>query len=166
MRLGIPCPDTKVPALGSLGFNEAEARAPRIGYATHPAIAHRYRTSFNEAEARAPRILAIARRAREISKSFNEAEARAPRISPHKREARTCQISASMRPRRVRLGYGSPPSRVGRRQSRFNEAEARAPRIPSASRQMAQIQQQASMRPRRVRLGYSRICADNKSAVF
>jgi len=62
-----------------LGFNEAEARAPRMlpGTATIDAVT----AGFNEAEARAPRM--PARRlwgSSNISDSFNEAEARAPRM--------------------------------------------------------------------------------------
>ena len=61
-----------------VGFNEAEAHAPRIQ-------AHRNATispslGFNEAEAHAPRILNPIAHIRIISVSFNEAEAHAPRI--------------------------------------------------------------------------------------
>ena len=58
---------------------------------------------FNEAEARAPRMLLTASSSVLYSICFNEAEARAPRMRTRtgKRHVRNL---ASMRPRRVRLG--------------------------------------------------------------
>ena len=62
------------------GFNEAEARAPRMqGFtrAESAAIVGR----FNEAEARAPRMLGLVATPLERgNQRFNEAEARAPRM--------------------------------------------------------------------------------------
>ena len=61
---------------------------------------------------------------------------------------------ASMRPRRMRLGY--PKRRLTRSptSSGFNEAEAHAPRILLAVYSDVAKTVKASMRPRRMRLGY------------
>ena len=61
---------------------------------------------------------------------------------------------ASMRPRRMRLGYllnGSKPVLLI---FSFNEAEAHAPRIQHIIRIPGPAILKASMRPRRMRLGY------------
>ena len=60
--------------------------------------------SFNEAEAHAPRILPPARFICRLKVCFNEAEAHAPRI-PSRRDHKARRARASMRPRRMRLGY-------------------------------------------------------------
>ena len=62
--------------------------------------------------------------------------------------------TASMRPRRMRLGYvpNHYPNRI--KDIRFNEAEAHAPRIPWISVGNQSFDFIASMRPRRMRLGY------------
>src|SRR5579883_1400074 len=84
---------------------------------------------FNEAEARAPRM----RRRRKIPSrrepGFNEAEARAPLML----STTTCpvilKLPASMRPRRARLGCMATEALVRQHPDGFNEAEARAPRM-------------------------------------
>ena len=87
--------------------------------------------------------------------SFNEAEARAPRIPGKYGDYKWPSLNASMRPRRVRLGYAtSGRSRARMAPFRFNEAEARAPRIPTLDPPSSERTESASMRPRRVRLGY------------
>ena len=60
---------------------------------------------------------------------FNEAEAHAPRIPAESLRADLPDIMASMRPRRMRLGYlpCAPGCRFA--SDSFNEAEAHAPRI-------------------------------------
>ena len=87
-------------------FNEAEARAPRIPRA--PARSSNGNESFNEAEARAPRIHGQTGIERRPPDRFNEAEARAPRIQVIHRCIADAEFLASMRPRRVRLGYRLP----------------------------------------------------------
>ncbi len=93
-----------LPSWGSGGFNEAEARTPRIpkggnhailaqlpasmrprrerlGYTTVAKTRFRQETRFNEAEARTPRIReAVVKLPPRHARSFNEAEARTPRI--------------------------------------------------------------------------------------
>ncbi len=64
---------------------------------------------FNEAEARAPRMAAASSNWSASISSFNEAEARAPRMGRHLADPASRVIGASMRPRRVRLGWGLPP---------------------------------------------------------
>ena len=61
-----------------LGFNEAEAHAPRIHILLKVILPAEMR--FNEAEAHAPRILWVIGWEPGTLWSFNEAEAHAPRI--------------------------------------------------------------------------------------
>ena len=163
-------------------FNEAEARTPRMAGAVDARCAS-CRQRFNEAEARTPRMATQAhRRLRPHRPCFNEAEARAPRMRCASRWSKSSLRSASMRPRRVRLGCADVgdgnrgdrcsasmrPRRVrlgcGRFltltsacRHRFNEAEARTPRMAARllwpRRWCVDRQSDASMRPRRVRLG-------------
>ena len=78
-----------------IGFNEAEARAPRM-----PTVAMILAASepcFNEAEARAPRMLDP--RGRMVTApGFNEAEARAPRMQPPYKPLDTKAILLRFRP--------------------------------------------------------------------
>ena len=160
-----------------MSFNEAEAHAPRIpGLVSFGVCTRR---SFNEAEAHAPRIRDIDSGDINRKARFNEAEAHAPRIPISGLTLLETLAFASMRPRRMRLGYSSqghplaqnPSSasmrprrmRLGynpkKRQSHacskcFNEAEAHAPRIPGSVKAMTLKNSIASMRPRRMRLGY------------
>jgi len=70
---------------------------------------HRTRACFNEAEARAPRMgLRPSPGGHLSAPRFNEAEARAPRMGRVGRRARAAEVEASMRPRRVRLGWAEP----------------------------------------------------------
>ena len=71
--MGLPVPTAALP-----GFNEAEARAPRMQEA--PASSLLGALCFNEAEARAPRMRRRAAARRRSRSRFNEAEARAPRM--------------------------------------------------------------------------------------
>ena len=63
------------------------------------------RPRFNEAEAHAPRIQDNLWQLLYAARRFNEAEAHAPRIRGDGSQARTITDAASMRPRRMRLGY-------------------------------------------------------------
>ena len=63
--------------------------------------------------------------------SFNEAEAHAPRIRLAEVFVRHYGFAASMRPRRMRLGYARAEETTILPKSSFNEAEAHAPRIQS-----------------------------------
>ena len=133
-------------------FNEAEARAPRMGRRDNSSSAAP--RSFNEAEARAPRMVdarphPVAGRA-----GFNEAEARAPRMDGGEAFYGTGRRTASMRPRRVRLGWIAYRSGTVTNTRGFNEAEARAPRMGVAFL-VTLLAGHASMRLRRVRLGWS-----------
>ena len=102
----------------------------RLGYIGGGAVEAGLAYSFNEAEAHAPRIqVNCYDLVKNCWKSFNEAEAHAPRIPP-RRCFRTGRFRiASMRPRRMRLGY-----------------LAWRPGVRGLG--------EASMRPRRMRLGY------------
>ena len=115
--------------MGLFGFNEAEAHAPRIQRRNrnHGNAPNR----FNEAEAHAPRIQVEQRKRKKFLGSFNEAEAHAPRIPNLSRAQAIGHVQASMRPRRMRLGYASIIPPASRRGKSFNEAEAHAPRIRS-----------------------------------
>ena len=62
--------------------------------------------------------------------SFNEAEAHAPRIPHSELQTVLNGLNASMRPRRMRLGYRILGRSANSRGKCFNEAEAHAPRIP------------------------------------
>ena len=78
----------------------------RLGYSKAPERPGERPAGFNEAEAHAPRILYPMTYGSTRGRCcFNEAEAHAPRIlywhRPHPRDAGR----ASMRPRRMRLGY-------------------------------------------------------------
>ncbi len=64
---------------------------------------------------------------------------------------------ASMRPRRVRLGWAVSGGAAASGWKRFNEAEARAPRMDQRRRK-GSAGDRASMRPRRVRLGWLASC--------
>src|SRR5581483_6889663 len=86
---------------------------------------------------------------------FNEAEARAPRMARSPDCCAGRDASASMRPRRVRLGWPEAVLVPRRPHRGFNEAEARAPRMGGRDRYPDLIADQASMRPRRVRLGWA-----------
>ena len=86
-------------------------------------------SGFNEAEAHAPRIRLAAMCSATRKPGFNEAEAHAPRIHASETMSAASFDIASMRPRRMRLGYGLP-------------------------RQWGSCADMASMRPRRMRLGY------------
>ena len=85
---------------------------------------------FNEAEAHAPRIRSGETSRASIDECFNEAEAHAPRIHGLQHPPVLLDRRASMRPRRMRLGYNR------------------------LSRSWAELMAMASMRPRRMRLGY------------
>ena len=61
---------------------------------------------------------------------------------------------ASMRPRRMRLGYEQRRANFRRIAQSFNEAEAHAPRIRVRRAWKNKWPGCASMRPRRMRLGY------------
>ena len=111
-------------------FNEAEAHAPRIRSRTSRRVTVAPRR-FNEAEAHAPRIRSrTSRRFTVAPRRFNEAEAHAPRILDPKVMVTLLDRVASMRPRRMRLGY---------QQWGFTTPI---------------LVDEASMRPRRMRLGY------------
>ena len=60
---------------------------------------------------------------------FNEAEARTPRIPSPPKTKPNLKAEASMRPRRVRLGYKFTRKNDVVTGEGFNEAEARTPRI-------------------------------------
>ena len=92
------------------GFNEAEARAPRMPTRLHWCQPRSWRR-FNEAEARAPRM----HRPDDVTTS---------RARPG---------AASMRPRRARLGCRHRTGFDADAQC-FNEAEARAPRMQREGR--------------------------------
>ena len=77
----------------------------RLGYLALEALKKDKDEGFNEAEAHAPRIRGLGCGVGGVEKGFNEAEAHAPRIHSPKRRARHSQRRASMRPRRMRLGY-------------------------------------------------------------
>ena len=64
------------------------------------------------------------------------------------------ELLASMRPRRMRLGYSALTSIARGVPGGFNEAEAHAPRIRDIYSAHAPGRR-ASMRPRRMRLGYA-----------
>ena len=87
---------------------------------------------------------------------FNEAEAHAPRIRAQPSALDGTACPASMRPRRMRLGYDLRVFIKNHLTKRFNEAEAHAPRIRVVAARWLIIRCCASMRPRRMRLGYSR----------
>ncbi len=155
-------------------------RRERLGWIADRRAARRRSRRFNEAEARAPRMAGVAvRRSVDDRMRFNEAEARAPRMATRPRRALGDAASASMRPRRERLGWrcdGDQPTpvpeaasmrprreRLGWRRhaeliassiERFNEAEARAPRMALAVIEHPRDAIAASMRPRRERLGW------------
>ena len=132
MRLGYQDKPIRVRARRP-GFNEAEAHAPRIPY-THEFGGGRA-SGFNEAEAHAPRIPVLSVSPGLPPAGFNEAEAHAPRIRRAWRMKKCNRKTASMRPRRMRLGYNPHPRRRHRtRRGSFNEAEAHAPRIHSGGR--------------------------------
>src|SRR5579883_2936494 len=86
-------------------------------------------SSFNEAEARAPRMRRTPNMEQLGNSSFNEAEARAPRMRVFGVVTMQAVTSASMRPRRARLGCHEHLLMAAITNRRFNEAEARAPRM-------------------------------------
>src|SRR5579884_3489093 len=75
--------------------------------------------------------------------------------SPDERDRLAKLEQASMRPRRVRLGWRWREGGGDGEARRFNEAEARAPRMGFGECKLAECALAASMRPRRVRLGWS-----------
>ena len=89
---------------------------------------------FNEAEAHAPRIHYPGRHTPAACRRFNEAEAHAPRIRPGISSPAPNQFPASMRPRRMRLGYLHGLWLRDEASVGFNEAEAHAPRIRLSAR--------------------------------
>ena len=153
MRLGWAMAGDRQRRCAGNCFNEAEARAPRMGRvgSDGPALP----LSFNEAEARAPRMAdRPGRYGRRASASMRPRRVRLGWIL-------TCfalpvnSLAASMRPRRVRLGWDGKVKFPNRRARRFNEAEARAPRMGRQGYRGEYFQHAgASMRPRRVRLGW------------
>src|SRR5579884_596752 len=107
---------------------------------------------FNEAEARAPRMRRAEIERCRRSPGFNEAEARAPRMQAPGGKLMTAPATASMRPRRARLGCSPSKYRLSAKSQSFNEAEARAPRMhQELTKNWGFLG--ASMRPRRARLG-------------
>ena len=80
----------------------------RLGYPLCLCLIYLPHNSFNEAEAHAPRIRVCAPHAGPARISFNEAEAHAPRIPAHWGGLDRQNDPASMRPRRMRLGYIPP----------------------------------------------------------
>ena len=103
----------------------------RLGYHCRTGCLTLEARGFNEAEAHAPRIrCALAACPKAGIPRFNEAEAHAPRIRQSLRLVSPARQDASMRPRRMRLGYAASDGRRWCRRVSFNEAEAHAPRIP------------------------------------
>ena len=74
-------------------------------------------------------------------------------------------LRASMRPRRVRLGWPARSRTTPRPPMCFNEAEARAPRMDDDYWRCAWHVCPASMRPRRVRLGWVRRARQGVAAI-
>src|SRR5579883_1982722 len=97
-------------------------RAPSPGRGSPPC--------FNEAEARAPRMRRAEIERCRRSPGFNEAEARAPRMQAPGGKLMTAPATASMRPRRARLGCSPSKYRLSAKSQSFNEAEARASDAP------------------------------------
>src|SRR5581483_5824253 len=87
--------------------------------------------------------------------SFNEAEARAPRMDCLVlKDLVTGAVEASMRPRRVRLGWGEQQPQE--RRAAAASMRPRRVRLGWVARQAVRPRREmASMRPRRVRLGWA-----------
>jgi len=77
----------------------------RLGWRSTPTRCTWAEVRFNEAEARAPRMVLYLYVPEVLKPCFNEAEARAPRMAPPSDAQRRYAPRASMRPRRVRLGW-------------------------------------------------------------
>ena len=181
-RLGCCLGPTTIANQGS-GFNEAEARAPRMLPST-TAAKRVVKAMLNEAEARAPRMLpcwprgsyqryAASRRGRGARASdaallhqacltdsgqTNEAEARAPRMLPCIRPSGCCPSYRGSRPRRARLGCCLQCHRLRPSLSRFRSRPRRA-RLGCCLAGLVDpfdLDVAASMRPRRARLGCCR----------
>ena len=119
---------------------------------------HERASRFNEAEARTPRMAfesRLAKLRRDVR--FNEAEARTPRmgVSCAGHDGAVDRM-ASMRPRRVRLGWSLP---MTTNVASTCAASMRPRRVRLGWRASTQLHaccaMRASMRPRRVRLGWS-----------
>ena len=146
-------PITKPMAIAGSITASMRPRRARLGCHRLSRRCRTLRVGFNEAEARAPRMRRCPASSGPRPRRFNEAEARAPRMPSDFRQHTSRRGRASMRPRRARLGCSSPAWRSSPRPKGFNEAEARAPRMPGDPRIAEDPRIAASMRPRRARLG-------------
>ena len=129
-RLGWSPPTLDRSASRDLRFNEAEARAPRMGQPGRRSLALRSRPSMRPRRERlgwaaVPRPRATGDRAASMRPRRERLGWRSPRAQPAASRQR-----ASMRPRRERLGWArSNAAASAAIVRRFNEAEARAPRM-------------------------------------